>query len=180
MRFKDRVYSNLRREKIMIEREIKHKIYLEHKDDWRKKYTEYIASHEWREKRQLAFKKWGTNCKICNCENANEVHHVSYKNLYNETDKDLIVLCHNCHINIIHSDKYPDFKIQCEIDEYDWGLVCLAFEKLDIKNSLAAYNHITEDNCIYCELSDVMVVINVEEILPINNKVIISDIFTVK
>lgn len=60
-------------------------------------YQEYILSEAWAKKRQFALLKAKNKCQLCSFEHELDVHHLSYKNLGNEKDKDLLVLCRRCH-----------------------------------------------------------------------------------
>jgi 5-methylcytosine-specific restriction endonuclease McrA len=65
-------------------------------------YQEYIASHRWRQNpaRLAELKASGFRCRICNddgADNALEVHHRTYANLFNEQVGDLTTLCRACH-----------------------------------------------------------------------------------
>lgn len=62
-----------------------------------KKYLKYINSAEWRRKREDAFVFHGKMCGHCGSTKQLEVHHTTYKNLFNEPMGDLMVLCHLCH-----------------------------------------------------------------------------------
>lgn len=63
-----------------------------------KKYREYIASPEWRKKREHAIVRAGFVCQNCKVSKRElEVHHLTYRNLGNESPHELIVLCHSCH-----------------------------------------------------------------------------------
>lgn len=57
-------------------------------------YRKYITSTEWEEKKRL-YKK--DHCQICNSKNNLDTHHLNYKNLGDETEKDLATLCRTCH-----------------------------------------------------------------------------------
>lgn len=65
----------------------------------KKEYEQYLKSNEWitkrdkiREKRKL--------CEICKEYENLQVHHLTYENLGNEKDEDLILLCKKCHFAI--------------------------------------------------------------------------------
>jgi len=68
---------------------------------WRKEdgtvdYKSYIQSPEWKKKKDK-FVENERECAICGTNKSLVVHHVSYKNLGNETTKDIAVLCWDCH-----------------------------------------------------------------------------------
>lgn len=143
-------------------------------EERKEKYERYINSTEWREKRKIAFKKWGTRCFICNIENANEVHHVSYKNLYNETDKDMVILCHHCHINVVHNEDYPQFLIEFEDEIFEEQYVNKMLQELDIYNTLAIYNHLDHNFNLSCRVDGFLISIHVDELFPKENKITAS------
>jgi hypothetical protein len=61
------------------------------------KYSEYLESKEWHAKVDIAMKYYGNNCVLCGNTKNLSAHHRTYKNLYNETVFDLIILCKRCH-----------------------------------------------------------------------------------
>ena len=68
--------------------------------NYREKYLEYLKSDKWKSIRESLFKERGKKCERYNpktCSNKIEVHHKTYKNIFNEKLKDLEVLCINCH-----------------------------------------------------------------------------------
>ena len=74
------------------------------RENRKKKYVKYLQSHKWKNKRKLAIADAGGRCELCNCPYGLEVHHRTYKNIYNETSKDLTVLCTLCH-KLFHAHK---------------------------------------------------------------------------
>lgn len=60
-------------------------------------YKEYIASNDWRKKREKAFELLGRKCKGCGGVENLEVHHLNYENLYNESVLDVEIQCSKCH-----------------------------------------------------------------------------------
>lgn len=61
-------------------------------------YQEYLRTAEWEETRERALKRAGYHCSICNAGKCElHVHHRSYQNLGQETNRDVIVLCKDCH-----------------------------------------------------------------------------------
>lgn len=68
------------------------------------KYSAYLCSEKWHRiaKRRMAIDKF--RCCMCGCSgtmnNRLEVHHLSYRHLYQEEnwiEQDLVTMCHNCH-----------------------------------------------------------------------------------
>lgn len=59
-------------------------------------YKEYLQTEHWLTLSTKIKEDIG-KCQLCGSTHRLEVHHNNYDNLWNETSKDLIVLCHNCH-----------------------------------------------------------------------------------
>jgi len=70
-------------------------------------YLNYLQSNEWLNKRNELFALRGRICEECNKDLTNDradVHHITYKSLFNERLDDLQVLCRCCH-NKKHKNK---------------------------------------------------------------------------
>jgi hypothetical protein len=67
------------------------------------KYLDYLKSKEWIQKRNLIMQKYKNKCVLC-FSPAEVVHHLHYRNIYNEDFRDLISLCKDCH-SYIHDIK---------------------------------------------------------------------------
>lgn len=63
----------------------------------KKMYREYLKTEHWRKRREKALMQAGRRCQICGQSGNLEVHHLSYAHLFEERDKDLLVLCPDCH-----------------------------------------------------------------------------------
>lgn len=59
-------------------------------------YKEYIKSYKWKKRKKEYIKKFWDKCWVCENE-WKQLHHRTYKNLWNEKDEDLILLCRRCH-----------------------------------------------------------------------------------
>lgn len=73
----------------------------------KKKYLDYLQSKEWQDVRNRVFQKRGRSCERCGKDlqgKIADVHHKTYKNLFNEKLEDLEVLCRPCHQDE-HKDK---------------------------------------------------------------------------
>jgi 5-methylcytosine-specific restriction endonuclease McrA len=73
----------------------------------RKKYLDYLQSKEWQKVRAKVFEERGRICERCQKDlngKIADVHHKTYKNLFNEKLEDLEVLCRPCH-QLEHQDK---------------------------------------------------------------------------
>ena len=67
------------------------------------KYRRYLLSPAWREKRENILKRDSYLCVSCG-QKAQQVHHLTYKNIYNEKESELVSICIDCH-NKEHEDK---------------------------------------------------------------------------
>ena len=61
------------------------------------KYLIYLSSDKWKEKRKLVLERENKLCQRCKERPADDIHHLNYDNLYNETLEDLQALCKICH-----------------------------------------------------------------------------------
>lgn len=62
------------------------------------KYQKYLKSAEWKIIREKVITRDKNLCQECKTKNAEEVHHKTYENLYNEPLEDLVSLCKSCHL----------------------------------------------------------------------------------
>ena len=62
----------------------------------RERYRRYLQSDAWKAKRKSVLQAAGFRCRRCGAP-ATEVHHETYKRIYNERMSDLTALCSNCH-----------------------------------------------------------------------------------
>lgn len=60
-------------------------------------YSTYMASREWRLKRQEVMEVNGGLCFRCQSAKATQVHHLTYAHLGNEFPEDLQPVCRPCH-----------------------------------------------------------------------------------
>lgn len=65
----------------------------------RENYQAYLTSKEWKTKRNKVLKMAGYKCRKCGAK-ATQVHHETYKRIYNERLTDLTALCSGCHQRI--------------------------------------------------------------------------------
>lgn len=72
-------------------------------------YNEYLSSKEWRAKRILVLKRDDYKCQACKIASAEEVHHLTYANIYKENLEDLQSVCSNCHHQITMEDRSKRF-----------------------------------------------------------------------
>jgi len=64
-------------------------------------YKDYLKSNHWKQIRKNKFisnqKVNLKKCAICGSEKNLQIHHLTYKNLWNENNKTLRILCNKCH-----------------------------------------------------------------------------------
>lgn len=61
-------------------------------------YEAYLKSDpKWKEKRRKVLRRAKFTCERCKKKQAREIHHLTYKNIFNEPLKDLQALCVECH-----------------------------------------------------------------------------------
>ncbi len=72
-------------------------------------YQKYLNGPEWQKKRILIFIRDGYLCQKCKKENATQVHHKSYANIFKEPLSDLMSVCGSCH-RLIHGIKTEEVK----------------------------------------------------------------------
>jgi 5-methylcytosine-specific restriction endonuclease McrA len=61
-------------------------------------YREYLLTPGWQARRLQQFKRAGYRCQVCNTNRAQlNVHHRTYERRGDESFKDLVVLCADCH-----------------------------------------------------------------------------------
>lgn len=65
-----------------------------------KKYNNYIRSKKWKVFANNIKLKSNNKCTFCGSEKRLAVHHHNYVNLYNETEKDVVCVCGQCHLKI--------------------------------------------------------------------------------
>ena len=66
-----------------------------------KKYSDYLGSRHWKNKRIETFSIRGNKCESCGSSENIQVHHTTYKNIGNENVSELMVLCKDCHV-LVH------------------------------------------------------------------------------
>lgn len=60
-------------------------------------YKDYLLSDKWKKVRLRKLKEAGYRCEECSSKKFLQVHHKTYKRIYKEHSKDLILLCSVCH-----------------------------------------------------------------------------------
>lgn len=84
----------------------------------RKDYHKYLQSDEWKAKRQALFALRGEYCEVCKSSSSLHIHHLTYKNIFNEPFEDLEILCEFCHFKR-HQDKYQPKKLSGRIPTFN-------------------------------------------------------------
>ena len=62
-----------------------------------KKYSDYLKSRSWKEKRREVLVRDCFKCVDCGAKSSLDVHHLHYRNIFNERLEDLITVCRACH-----------------------------------------------------------------------------------
>ena len=61
-------------------------------------YKGYMDSLQWYRRRRRYLKQVGAFCRACGSTYIVTVHHMTYANIGNEPDRDLVALCKHCHV----------------------------------------------------------------------------------
>lgn len=69
------------------------------------RYNEYLNSDKWNNKRKKVLERDNYLCQACLTNPAQEVHHLTYNNIYDEPLYELISVCKRCHIKIEEQKK---------------------------------------------------------------------------
>lgn len=72
---------------------------------WWQRYSAYLNSPAWAEKRLKVFKRANWLCEGCGEERATEVHHLTYDHVEHEFLFELVALCHGCHDRITSAQR---------------------------------------------------------------------------
>ena len=78
------------------------------KNNFFAKYGEYLNSVAWKDKRDMVLKRDNYLCQACLLSKATEVHHMTYKHVFNEPLFELISVCKSCHDQITKMDSEKD------------------------------------------------------------------------
>ncbi|SEQ08941.1 HNH endonuclease [Flavobacterium urocaniciphilum] len=68
-------------------------------------YNEYLKSETWQFKRKSVLKRDNFICQSCLANKATQIHHLTYKHVFNEPLFDLISVCFRCHEIITKMDR---------------------------------------------------------------------------
>lgn len=86
--------------KFQTEKRVSKKQEKKEKKEKRINYLIYLDSVKWKNKREEALNHYGRFCNKCKSSTNLQVHHLTYKTLYNEELEDLMILCKSCHMNL--------------------------------------------------------------------------------
>lgn len=73
-------------------------------------YALYLRSDRWATKIRAIRERSGGICERCGCDWMDAVHHLTYKNIYDEPLKDLLGVCDACHRFLHHKSGYDPAK----------------------------------------------------------------------
>lgn len=73
--------------------------------EWWDRYNEYLASPEWRARRNKVMKRANWTCEACLERKASQVHHTTYAHVCNEPLFELRAVCDECHETITSLDR---------------------------------------------------------------------------
>lgn len=125
-----------------------------------KSYKRYLKSDKWDTIRNAIIERDNYRCAICSSRDNLHVHHLTYENVGNEKDEELITLCKGCHfkkIDQIEKDRdfikvYKLFTSQVIEDlEYLNGALSLLFWFMDKVQDLM----VNDDPIVYLEAKNV-------------------------
>ncbi len=85
---------------------------------------EYFKSEDWKSLRKKILFRDNYKCSLCPNSiplSQLNIHHITYKNLFNENTEDLKTLCDTCHTNLHDTIGYPTKDINIYNTEYFWS-----------------------------------------------------------
>lgn len=69
----------------------------ERSSEWWARYSAYLETPQWKEKRARVLERDGYVCQACLRREATQAHHLTYERVFNEPAFDLIAVCDTCH-----------------------------------------------------------------------------------
>ncbi len=84
-------------------------------------YTKYLGSSEWKALRQKVFQRSNGICEGCADRKATQVHHLTYKHIFNEFLWELAAICDECHDRVHAESEDDDPDEEPEITEDELG-----------------------------------------------------------
>jgi len=73
--------------------------------EWWCEYEDYLNSDEWKDKRRRVLERDRHTCQACLRRPADEVHHLTYRHVFNEPLFDLMSICRLCHRKLTELDR---------------------------------------------------------------------------
>lgn len=70
------------------------------KSETYRNYSGYLQTKKWARKRSRILRRDKNRCQACGSTRFLQIHHLSYINIYNERDDDLITVCDLCHTEL--------------------------------------------------------------------------------
>lgn len=101
--FDEQAYLNCRNSKIVIDNTERDRRIAELQTEWEEKkkaYKRYLDSPEWRVKAEKVLARDKYLCQSCLERTATQVHHLTYRHIFNEPLFDLVSVCGACHKSI--------------------------------------------------------------------------------
>lgn len=77
----------------------------------KEEYQKYLKSEHWSKKKKELFFENRYRCLGCGSRMKLEVHHLTYKNIGNESLQDLVYLCRYCHNKVTFSEEKEKFTL---------------------------------------------------------------------
>lgn len=75
-------------------------------------YQVYLNSAWWKHRRGSAIFDAKHKCQQCGFADELDVHHLNYDNLWAEREKDLLVFCRRCHLDLHYFEDYQEISEQ--------------------------------------------------------------------
>jgi len=77
----------------------------EQQKEWFVGYNQYLRSDAWKSKRERVLKRDNNLCQACLKAIATEIHHLTYRHVFNEPLFDLVAICNPCHVKITKMER---------------------------------------------------------------------------
>lgn len=89
----------------------------ERRQQQRHEYMLYLQSPEWAARRRSVLERASWTCEACRNARATEVHHITYRHIFNEPLFELVAVCFECHEKITAMDQAARVAVGGEIRE---------------------------------------------------------------
>lgn len=80
----------------------------------KEEYKAYLNSPRWQAIRKRLYREYDYKCDRCGSSKNIQVHHLTYENLGEEKDEDLVVLCQKCHSELHEPFNSIDYLLLAE------------------------------------------------------------------